>query len=359
MSDLTHELQQRVQQALAEREPLSIHGAGSKAFYGREASGRPIEVSAHRGIISYEPTELVVTARAGTPLVELDAALAGHGQMLPFEPPRFGDATAIGGTIGGTVACNLCGPRRPYTGAVRDYLLGVRILNGKGERLHFGGEVMKNVAGYDLSRLMAGAMGTLGLLLEVSLKVLPRPEREITLVHEGVSAEEALTRLTAFARRPLDISASAIHGDRLSIRVCGTHRGVEATHGAIGGDALDEERSASFWSALREQHHGFFDDPRPLWRLSLPPTTPPLELGGEWLYEWGGAQRWLHTEQPPEALFELASKHAGHATAYRNQPTRERVFQPLPEGLKRLHRNLKHAMDPYGLLNPGRLYPDL
>ncbi len=355
MGDLSHELQQQVQQAIEACRPIDVRGGNSKSFYGREVEATPLDVTGHRGIISYEPTELVVTVRAGTPLAELEAVLAEQGQMLPFEPPAFDDTA----TIGGTIACNLSGPRRPYAGAARDFVLGARILNGKGEILRFGGEVMKNVAGYDLSRLMAGAMGTLGILLDVSLKVLPRPEAEITLVQHGLSAAQALYRFQAHGRQPLPISATAFCRDQLSLRLSGTQRGVEAAIAYIGGEMLAYDEADAFWPAIKNHKHDFFSDERPLWRLSLPATTPPLPCDSEVLYEWGGAQRWIHSEKPPEAIFSEAKRHAGHATAYRRQTDRERVFQPLSGGLRKLHQNLKHSIDPHGILNPGRLYAGL
>ncbi len=355
MADISKELQQRLRDAINEKSPVDIQGGNSKAFYGREITGTAIDVSAHRGIISYEPTELVVTVRAGTPLSELEAALAEQGQQLPFEPPSFDDNA----TIGGTIACNLSGPRRPYAGAARDYVLGARILNGKGEILHFGGEVMKNVAGYDLSRLMAGAMGTLGILLDISLKVLPIPEQEVTLVQSGLSAAEALEKCYALARLPLPISATAFYQGVLSIRLSGTGRGVATAIEQIGGETVATEAGDAFWASLKNHQHPFFNASRPLWRLSLPATTAPLESEGECLYEWGGAQRWVHSDKPAEAMFALAKEYGGHATAYRQQQNREQVFQPLSAGLHKLHQNLKQAMDPYGLLNPGRLYAEM
>jgi glycolate oxidase FAD binding subunit len=355
MGDLSHELQLRVQQAIEECSPIEIRGGNSKRFYGREVMATPLDVAGHSGIISYEPTELVVTVRAGTPLAELEAVLAEQGQMLPFEPPAFDDAA----TIGGTIACNLSGPRRPYAGAARDFVLGARILNGKGEILHFGGEVMKNVAGYDLSRLMAGAMGTLGILLDVSLKVLPRPEVEITLVHSGLNAEEALQQCHAFGRQPLPVSAIAFCREQLSLRLSGTRRGVEAAVDVIGGEQISQDESDAFWQAIKNHKHDFFSDERPLWRLSLPATTPPLPCDSEVLYEWGGVQRWIHSEKPAEAIFALVKEYGGHATAYRRQADREQVFQPLDDGLRKLHHNLKRATDPHGILNPGRLYAGL
>ncbi len=347
--DRSTELQEQVRQAIATVTPLCIRGGNSKAFYGREPVGDVIELGAHRGIVSYEPTELVITARAGTPLRDIEATLAKHKQMLAFEPPGYGpDAT-----LGGTLACNLSGPRRPHAGAARDFLLGTRIINGRGEVLSFGGEVMKNVAGYDVSRLMSGALGTLGILLDISLKVLPRPQTELTLAQE-TSAKQALDRLHAWGRRPLPVSASLYDGRILFVRLSGTERGVNAARDSMGGDELPD--AAGLWLKLKEHQHDFFTSDRPLWRLSLASDTVPLGIDGEWLYEWGGAQRWLLSDADARSVRSLAQAHGGHATLFRGDPQRDSVFHPLPDGLMRLHRRLKQAFDPHGIFNPGRLY---
>jgi len=350
--DLIRELQERVQAAAAAATPLRLVGGDTKSFYGREPSGEPCEVGEHRGILSYEPTELVVTARAGTPLQELEETLERAGQMLGFEPPGLGP----GATLGGTIACNLSGPRRPHAGAARDFVLGTRVLNGKGEILAFGGEVMKNVAGYDLSRLMTGAMGTLGILLEVSLKVLPRPETELTLSQE-VPVQEALDRLHRWSARPLPISASCHDGKHLFVRLSGTPGGVKAARAQIGGEEV--AAGTEFWRSLREQEHPFFASSSPLWRISVASDTPPASIPGGWLYEWGGALRWLTTDAPAEEVRELARKSGGHATLFRTQGPRDQVFQPLPGPLMGVHRKLKAAFDPGGIFNPGRMYADL
>jgi glycolate oxidase FAD binding subunit len=353
--DLSTRLQERVKQALVEKQPLVIRGGGSKGFLGRDPVGEPLELAGHSGIVNYEPTELVVTVRGGTALGALEQTLAEQGQILSFEPPDFAGRASIGGSL----ACNLSGPARPYAGAARDALLGITLLNGKGEILHFGGEVMKNVAGYDLSRLMAGAMGTLGVLLEVSLKVLPRPEREITLVQEGMEVEQALRQLSGLGRRPLPISGAAFHRGRLSIRLGGTEAGLAAAKAVIPGDELPPEQASEYWRSIKDQTHGFFDSDKPLWRLSVPANSPELPIEGECLYDWGGAQRWLLTDEPAENLFRLAGEAGGHATAFRRPGNREAVFQPLPQGLLTLHRRLKQAFDPGGIINPGRLYPEI
>jgi len=306
-------------------------------------------VAGHRGLVNYQPAELVITARAGTPLSDIEVALADHRQMLPFEPPYFGEHA----TLGGTVACGLSGPRRPYTGAVRDFVLGMKIINGRGEVLHFGGEVMKNVAGFDVSRLMAGAMGTLGVILEVSLKVLPRPAHEVTLVQEW-GAVDAVEMMNDWAGRSLPLSASCYDGDRLYLRLSGTRTAVESAKRHIGGEALKE--ATLFWESLREQRHGFFGGEAPLWRLAVPPATLPLDLTGKWLLEWGGAQRWLRSDADAAMVRRSALQAGGHATLFRGGSRDGERFQPLPQTLQDIHRRLKQAFDPKGILNPGRLY---
>ena len=350
-SDCLDSLREQVTQAFEARRPLAVTGGGSKAFYGRNSEGTPLQVAGHRGILDYEPSELVLSARAGTPLADIEALLQEHGQMLAFEPPHFGP----GATLGGTVACGLSGPRRPWTGAVRDFVLGVSILNGRGEPLSFGGRVMKNVAGYDLSRLMAGALGTLGVLTSVSVKVLPRPETEMTLGFD-MDAARAIDACARRAASPLPLSGACHHAGRLHLRLSGSERGVQQARDRLGGERLDD--GESFWTALRDHRHPFFDSSRPLWRLSVPPATPPLDLPGDSLLDWGGAQRWLYTDTPAERIRAAARAAGGHATRFRGGD-RDDVFQPLPAPLLALHKRLKQALDPAGILNPGRLYGDL
>ena len=353
--DISEQLQERVNAAIETGAALCIRGGGSKDFYGREPEGELLDVSGHRGIISYEPTELVITARAGTPIAEIEQALADHDQFLPFEPPLL-DGRA---TLGGTIACNLSGPRRPYAGAARDMVLGMKVLNGKGEILSFGGEVMKNVAGYDVSRLMAGAMGTLGVILEVSLKVLPRPEREITLVHEDLTPASALNKLHAWGRLPLPFSASCIYEDQLLVRISGSPNAIRAARNKIGGEEDREQHAQQYWQRLRNHRHGFFEHRGPLWRLSVASDAAPMNLEGDWLYEWGGAQRWLSGSAKAEDVRLAAAGAGGHATLYRSSGHRQDVFHPLSPGLMKIHQQLKSAFDPHGILNHGRMYSGL
>lgn len=346
-SDLTEKLKTRVEDAAAAGRALCIRGGGTREFYGREPVGEPLELGGHRGILDYEPTELVIAARAGTPLQEVEAALAEQGQILPFEPPRF----APGGTIGGAVASGLAGPRRPWGGAPRDLLLGVKLLDGSGRVLQFGGQVMKNVAGYDLSRLMAGAMGTLGVLLEVSLKVLPGPPQELTLARD-MDADTALERMERLQARPLPLTGCCHLDGWLYLRLAGTRESATRLAGEIGGEIID---AGGFWSGLRDHGLAFFNLGGTLWRLSVPPASAPA-IDGEMVIDWGGAQRWLRSEAPARQVREAAAREGGHATAFRNGDRTGEVFQPLEPPLAIFHRRLKQVFDPRGILNPGRLY---
>lgn len=363
--DISAELAETVREAAAHTTALAIVGGGTKAFYGHETDGRPLDIGGHRGILSYEPTELVVTARAGTPLAEIEAALAEQNQMLGFEPPHFSVAASegsrpspreSGATLGGTIACGLSGPRRPWAGSARDFVLGTKILNGQGEILRFGGQVMKNVAGFDVSRLMAGALGTLGVLLEISLKVIPRPEQELTLSFE-MPAGPAIEAMNAWSARPLPLSAACHLGDTLYIRMSGARTALRAAHARLGGASV--EAAEALWQELREHRRPFFDGDVPLWRLSVPPATPPLSLPGKWLTDWGGAQRWLKSDAPAADIRQAAATAGGHALLFRGGDRASGVFQPLPPALHALHRRLKQAFDPQRILNPGRLYSDL
>jgi glycolate oxidase FAD binding subunit len=356
-NDIAEHLTEHVRRAIAAESPLIIRGGGSKQWLGRTCTGTPLEVAGHRGIINYHPKELVLTARCGTPLALIEETLAEQGQQLPFEPPHLDGDQPGTATIGGTIACGLSGPARPYAGAARDLVLGTRVLTGHGEVLRFGGEVMKNVAGYDVSRLMTGAYGTLGLLLDVSLKVLPIPAVERTLVQER-DAANALRLMADWARRPLPITGTCFDGDRLHVRISGAETAVAQAAADIGGEPRPD--GTAFWrDRIREQGHGFFGDRAPLWRLSVPPTTPPLDLPGKQLIEWGGGQRWLRADVEPVRIRATADAAGGHATLFRGGDRRGEVFHPLPPGLLALHRNLKQAFDPLGIFNRGRMYSDV
>lgn len=351
-ADLTGELRQQVQQALREGVALDLRGGNSKTFLGRKAAGRPLELSGHRGIVDYEPRELVVTARAGTPLLEIGDTLAEAGQMLAFEPPQFG----AGATLGGLLACGLSGPRRPYAGAARDFMLGCRMINGRGEVLRFGGQVMKNVAGYDLSRLMVGAYGTLGVLLDASLKVLPRPAARITLAYEG-DAGAAIHRMSSLLSRPYPVDAACFHGERCRIRLSGSAEAVRHARSQLGGEVDDE--GDAFWDALNEQQLSLFTAAPVVYRVLVKPDTPPLPIAGKWLLDWGGAQRWLVSELPVETVRTQAAACGAQVTVFRGGDRESDVFPPPTGALLPLLRRLKHSLDPNGIFNPGRLYREL
>ncbi|MCU7798126.1 MAG: glycolate oxidase subunit GlcE [Candidatus Thiodiazotropha sp. (ex Myrtea spinifera)] len=346
-------LQEQVISAAAEQQTLDIQAGNTKRFLGRSPQGEPLDLSTHQGILSYEPKELVITARSGTPLHEIEAALAEKGQMLPFDPPHFGAHA----TLGGTIATGLSGPRRPYTGSARDFVLGTRVLNGRGEILRFGGEVMKNVAGYDVSRLMTGAMGTLGVILDISLKVLPIPAGEITLAITS-SSENALKQFNAWSGKPIPLSAAVCDGERAYIRLSGATTSVEAARHAIGGEMIDD--SNAFWrKKMLEHQHAFFQGSGDLWRISVPSSTPSDSFPDKCLIDWGGALRWIRTDLQPQAVFQTAGELGGHATLFRGGDRQGQVFQPLPKTTMDLHQRLKLAFDPQRIFNPGRMYAEL
>ena len=360
MQQIVEQFRARVLAASAAGTPLRLRGGGSKDWYGQSIAGELLDTRPYSGIVDYEPTELVITARCGTPLAEIEAALAAQRQMLAFEPPHFGP----GATIGGVVASALSGPRRASAGAVRDFMLGAVLMDGRGEVLTFGGQVMKNVAGYDVSRLLAGSLGTLGLILQVSLKVLPLPPREASL-RFALNEIDALTRLNQWAGLPLPISASCWYNDghdgALSLRLSGAGAAVEAALRTLGGEPLPD--AAPFWASLREQTHPFFADGGAVWRLSLPQSASAIILKGRQLIEWGGAQRWLAIDGDAGCDPDMAAgirrsvaAAGGHATLFRGGDKGVGVFQPLAPAVAAIHQRLQLAFDPAGIFNPGRMY---
>lgn len=346
--DATQELVNRVQHATAQRMPLRIVGGDTKRFLGRQVADDVLHMTGHAGIVSYDPAELVITARAGTRLADVEAELAANGQRLPFEPPSFGEAA----TIGGTVACGLSGPARASSGPLRDYVLGVRVLAGDGRVLRFGGEVMKNVAGYDVARTMAGAFGTLGVLLDVSLKVLPLPPATRTL-SLPLDASQALATLERYAGTALPLTASCWTAGSLSLRFEGSERTLDDVQRRVGGTVVQD--ATNFWRSIREQTHRFFNGPGALWRLHLPASAP-ASPQGETLIEWNGTQRWHVLGSG--SMFDVAAAAGGHATLFRPTGPADHVFTRPAEPLLRLHASLKKVFDPAGILNPGRMYPD-
>jgi glycolate oxidase FAD binding subunit len=348
MADFIADLCERVRDHSARKAPLRIRGGGSKDFYGEDSAGEALDMSGYSGIVAYEPKELVLTARAGTRLAQVEAELDSQRQMLPFEPPHFGDAA----TIGGAVAAGLSGPRRPYAGAVRDFVLGTRIVNGKGEDLSFGGRVIKNVAGYDVSRLMAGALGTLGVITEISFKVLPRPPAEATLEFEMDEATATL-QVNRWAGLPLPLSATAWEAGRLRVRLSGAQTAVDAARQKMGGESV---AAGDYWARLREHRLPFFAGGRALWRVSVPQAAEPLALSRPQLIEWGGGLRWVGGDLDPLMLRSTAERAGGHATLFRGGDRSAGVFHPLKPPILKIHKRLKEAFDPAGILNPDRMY---
>jgi len=376
------ELAARAGEACARGQRLRIRGGGTKDWYGEPAAEGSAETildtRVHAGIVEYDPSELVITARCGTPLAELEAALAASGQMLACEPPHFGPQA----TVGGCVAAGLSGPRRATSGSVRDFVLGAKLINGRGQHLAFGGQVIKNVAGYDVSRLLAGSLGILGVITEVSLKVVPLPSAEISLRFDGIAQAEAIDRLNRWAGQPLPLSASAWSAGTLHLRLSGATAAVRAACAALGGERLEPAQASAFWAALREQSAPFFSGDRPLWRLSLPSVAPPLPAPHAQpepdapLLEWGGALRWLRSDAPADTLREAARAAGGHATLFRQatpapggsgagaataarRGSHAGCFAPLDPAVLRIHQRLKAEFDPAGVFNHGRLYPGL
>lgn len=352
MTDLPS-LQERIRAAAGAQRPLCIRAGGSKDFYGGPLVGEVLEAGGLAGISDYEPTELTVTAGAGTRLTQIERVLADRGQMLAFEPPRFAGRA----TLGGAIAAGLSGPRRAYCGALRDFVLGISMIDGRGELLHFGGKVIKNVAGFDLSRLVAGSLGTLGLITEVTVKVAPRPRAECTL-RFSMDQPSALESMALWATRPLPLSATTWHDGVLHVRLSGAEAAVRAARASLGGEAVSG--AEEYWEDVREQRLELFAAAPDLWRVSLPVHSPPLAIQGRVLIEWGGALRWLPGPQDGSALRAAAADLGGHAMLYRaSVKPSEGCFQPLPPAILSLHRRLKSAFDPQGIFNRGRLHPDL
>jgi glycolate oxidase FAD binding subunit len=346
-------LVEAVRAAAASGKALRIRGGGTKDFYGQSLAGTVLDTRSHAGITSYAPSELVFSARAGTPLAEVAEALEQRGQFLPFEPPEF----ASGTTLGGVVASGLSGPGRSARGAVRDFILGAHLLDGQGQVLRFGGQVMKNVAGFDVSRVLAGSLGTLGVILEVSLKVLPRPAVSTTL-RIDLSARAALLKMSDWRALPAPITASAWVGEVLTVRLSGSSASVAAGAARLGGAVVEADEANAFWEDLRDHRAPFFKDPRPLWRLALPASTTALGLSGSECYEWLGSLRWLSSELPGAQVRARAAELGGHATLFRAAPevkAQAGVFTRPSPTQAAIEARLKKAFDPHGIFNRGRV----
>ena len=349
-SNLENDLLEQIMAVSANGAPIQIIGGNSKGFYGESIEALPIDVSGHSGIIDYDPAELVITLRGGCKLKEVEALLLEHKQMFAFEAPIFDGNT----TIGGMIASGLCGPRRAYAGNIRDFVLGIKILDGKGQILSFGGRVIKNVAGFDLSRVMVGAMGSLGIILEASIRVIPTFQTEVSLALSHDTADQHIDWINQLGSSPYPLSASSWYEGISHIRLSGSEQGVNDSLLKIGGEQVDYD-----WKLLRHQHHDFFKIDQPITRIAVKPTTRDLADGTSQLIEWGGAQRWLNTDQDIDNLRSTCKKYSGNVCAYRNHSKDVSVFDPLPPAILTLQRKLKSSFDPGAIFNPGKLYPQL
>jgi glycolate oxidase FAD binding subunit len=349
---ITDQLAAQIRSAADAHRPLRIRAGGSKDFYGNDPHGEILDPRALRGVIAYEPSELYLRAYAGTPLSEIESELQARGQILPFEPPRH----TADATLGGCVVAGLAGPRRVTVGsaqgAVRDFVLGARLLDGRGHHLSFGGTVIKNVAGYDVSRLLAGSLGVLGVVTEIAIKIVPRPAQELSL-RLAMPMQEALVNLCLWAGQPWPISASCWHAGVLTLRLSGARAAVQSARSRLGGEPMDDEAAAHFWQSLRDQQHAFFAG-GPLWRLGVPANAPP-QAPDEMLIEWGGAQRWWRTSASATMVRATAAEAGGHATLYRGGNRREDVFSPLSAAALAVHRRLRDVFDPAYIFDAGRL----
>jgi glycolate oxidase FAD binding subunit len=363
----------QIRDAAARRVCLRVRGGGSKDHLGDTRRGELLDVRPWRGIETYEPSELFIRVRAGTPLQEVEQVLAERGQCLAFEPPRYAFATtqSEGATMGGVVACGLSGPARVSRGAVRDHMLGCTVLTGRAEVLGLGGAVMKNVAGYDLARLMAGAMGTLGILLDVTLKVMPQPVVSATMRFE-LSEADALLKVNQWAAQPLPLDASAWWDGMLLLRLRGARAAVagavQRIYRECKGELLAPPVAEAFWNGLRDHTDEFFAQARQavmqagdkgvtLWRLSVPPTSVPLGLPGEQLIEWWGGLRWVCTATPAATIHEVVAKAGGHAQPFLVRQPQALVHMPAWSAVqRRLHEQVQRAFDPHGVFDTGRLW---
>ena len=346
-------MREQVLTAGRERRPLRIRGHGTKDFLGGELTGSVLDTGALSGVIDYDPAELVMTARSGTPLSAVETLLGRRGQFLAFEPPAFnGDPT-----LGGIIATGLAGPRRASAGAVRDFVLGVKLLTAGGELLSFGGRVMKNVAGFDVARLVCGSFGILGVIVEASVKVLPLPAAELTLAFE-LDAGAAIAAFNRWSRRPWPVSASCWHDGVARLRLSGAGPAIAAACRELGGEPQDALAAQRWWRGVRDHGHPFLAAAGPLWRLSLPPTSTAALPAGAQLIEWAGALRWLRCEAPAAEVREAACRAGGSAALW-HAASREPLHGTLPPPLLAIHRRLKDSFDPQRIFNPGRLLAEL
>lgn len=352
-TSLTTDWSERIKTASQQKTPLRLVGSGSKDFYGHPCTGETLDLSANTGIIAYDPSELVITLNGGTTLRELEQTLSEKNQFLPFEPPHFGPNA----TVAGCIAAGLAGPRRAAAGGTKDFVLGAHLIDGQGQYLRFGGQVMKNVAGYDVSRLLAGSLGSLGVITQLSLKVLPVLDKEAT-IRLDLDQASALKTINKLCSQPLPISASTWCNNQLFIRLSGAPSPIETAIKTIGGQSLEDSEATALWSSIREQNHAFFTakENKTLWRISVPSVAEPILEDHEQLIEWGGALRWLHSDMSENDLRAKVEHVGGTATAFRFHHNTRSVFHPLDPVLLTIQKRLKAKFDPAGIFNPGRLY---
>lgn len=360
MGDISELLVDQVNDALNRKTSLCIQGNNTKSALGRRlaAGGDVISLSQHSGIVQYEPGELILTARAGTTLEEIDKALAENNQVLVSDPRRYNGKA----TIAGSLASNQSGNARPWSGSLRDHVLGTRLINGKGEHLQFGGQVLKNVAGYDVSRLQSGAMGTLGVITEVSFKVLPKFDANITLSKE-LSADQALSEMNLLARSAKPLTGASWVDGTLFLRLQGADSAVSATaqqwHKKLHANILEATPADSFWDDLREHQLEFYSQrhvDEPLWRFSVKPNAPHFLTHAPWAFNWAGSQRWLKGKFDSQELQEFAKMAGGEVQLYEGGDRCGDISFEDQTTLKKIHQNVKTAFDPQGIFNPGRLY---
>jgi glycolate oxidase FAD binding subunit len=349
-------LREQVLIAAQARRPLRLRGNGTKDFYGErtvgDSPGENLDLRSFTGIVDYEPSELVITARCGTPLSEIETTLDERDQFLGFEPPAFGGDP----TIGGVIAAGLSGPRRMQVGAARDFLLGAHLLVADGELLRFGGQVMKNVAGFDVSRLLCGSLGIFGIMTEMSIKVLPKPRAEQTLRLE-LPVQEAIDAFNAWGGKPLPISAASWHDGFAWVRLSGAAPAIRTAGEQIGGERVSEAVARAWWNGLRHCTHSFFESGS-VWRVSVPATAPALDMADQPLIDWGGALRWYAGDLSRLDVRQLAVTVGGTAAQWRGSGTGP-MFHPVAPAVAQIHRRLKNSFDPLGIFNPGRLLADL
>lgn len=361
MSDaVVQEFADQIIAAGQSNQKICITGSGSKDWYGAPLQGKKLSTLQYSGIISYQPDELVITVKAGTSLREVEAVLETKNQQFSFEPPHYG----ANATIGGMVCAGLAGPGRISAGSLRDFVLGVKVMDGKGQILNFGGTVMKNVAGYDISRLLPGSLGTLALLLDVSIKVLPKPAATQT-VSVAIDQQNAIQLMNSLAAQPWPLNASAWFNQTLYLRLCGAKAAVksavETFNTKYGMQSVADESATAFWLSLKEQTHPWFERQKPtdLWRLSLP-TNSPVFNDEDTLIEWHGGQRWLKGFHPADEIKALARSHQGHASIFSSPQKQPQMLSsltdnPLTKGLAIVQKRLRDSFDPLGVFDTERL----